>query len=130
MAMAGAELLIYPTAIGFDPHDSPAEQQRQRDAWTTIQRGHAIANATPLIAVNRVGFEADPSGATAGAQFWGSSFAVGCQGEFIARAGETDEQVLVIEIDPQRREQVRRVWPFLRDRRIDDYQDLLKRYRD
>ena len=130
MAMAGAELLIYPTAIGFDPHDSPAEQQRQRDAWVTVQRGHAIANATPLIAVNRVGFEADPSGATAGAQFWGSSFAVGCQGEFIARAGETDEQVLVIEIDPQRREQVRRIWPFLRDRRIDDYQELLKRYRD
>ncbi len=130
MAMAGAELLIYPTAIGFDPQDSAEEQQRQRDAWTTVQRGHAIANGTPLLAVNRVGFEADPSGATAGAQFWGSSFVVGCQGEFLAQASEVAEQVLVVEIDQQRREDVRRIWPFLRDRRIDSYQDLLKRYRD
>jgi len=130
MTMAGAELLIYPTAIGFDPLDTPAEQQRQRDAWITVQRGHAIANGTPLLAVNRVGYEADPSGATSGAQFWGGSFAVGCQGEFLAQASTTDEQVLVVEIDQQRSEEVRRIWPFLRDRRIDSYQDLLKRYRD
>ena len=130
MALAGAELLIYPTAIGYDPLDSPEEQHWQRDAWITVQRGHAIANGIPLIAVNRVGFEADPSNATAGARFWGSSFAVGAQGEFLVNAGEIEEQVLVVEIDQQRSEQVRRIWPFLRDRRIDSYQDLVKRYRD
>ncbi len=130
MALAGAELLIYPTAIGFDPLDSSEEQQRQRDAWVTVQRGHAIANGTPLLAVNRVGFEPDPSGAGNGIQFWGSSFAAGCQGELLAQACETEEQVLLVEIDRQRSEQVRRVWPFLRDRRIDSYQDLLRRYRD
>lgn len=130
MALAGAELLIYPTAIGYDPNDSAEEQQRQRDAWITVQRGHAIANGTPVIAVNRVGFEADPSGTTAGAQFWGTSFVAGCQGEFLARANNTEEEVLVVGIDRQRSEQVRRSWPFLRDRRIDAYQDLLKRFRD
>jgi N-carbamoylputrescine amidase len=130
MALAGAELLIYPTAIGFDPHDRSEEQLRQRDAWITVQRGHAIANGTPLLAVNRVGFEPDPSGVTAGIKFWGSSFAVGCQGEFLAQASETEEQVLLVEIDRQRSEQVRRIWPFLRDRRIDSYPDLLRRYRD
>ncbi|SHI77772.1 N-carbamoylputrescine amidase [Malonomonas rubra DSM 5091] len=130
MTLAGAELLIYPTAIGYDPNDDKAEQQRQRDAWMTVQRGHAIANATPLVAVNRVGFENDPSGATAGAQFWGSSFAAGCQGEILLQASETEEQVLLVEIDRGRTEQVRRIWPFLRDRRIDAYQDLQKRFRD
>jgi N-carbamoylputrescine amidase len=130
MAMAGAELLIYPTAIGFDPNDCQEEQHRQRDAWITVQRGHAIANGIPLVAVNRVGHEADPSGATSGAQFWGNSFVVGCQGEFLAQASETSEQVVVAEINLQRSDEVRRVWPFLRDRRIDEYQDLLKRYRD
>ena len=130
MTLAGAELLIYPTAIGYDPTDSAEEQQRQRDAWMTVQRGHAIANATPLLAVNRVGFEEDPSGTTAGAQFWGSSFAAGCQGEILVQGSDTEEQVLLVEIDYKRSEQVRRIWPFLRDRRIDAYQDLFKRYRD
>lgn len=130
MAMAGAELLIYPTAIGFDPNDTPEEQQRQREAWTTIQRAHAVANGLPVISVNRVGFEADPSEQTAGARFWGGSFVAGCQGEIIARLGESEEEVLVVQIDRQRGEAVRRIWPFLRDRRIDAYQDLLKRYRD
>ena len=130
MALAGAELLIYPTAIGYDPLDDRAEQQRQREAWMTVQRGHAIANSTPLIAVNRVGFEADPSRATAGAKFWGSSFVAGCQGEILALGSETEEEVLLVGIDQQRSEEVRRIWPFLRDRRIDAYQDLLKRYRD
>ncbi|HXV19996.1 MAG TPA: carbon-nitrogen hydrolase [Desulfuromonadales bacterium] len=130
MAMAGAELLIYPTAIGFDPNDIPEEQQRQREAWTTIQRAHAVANGLPVVSVNRVGFETDPSGKTAGALFWGGSFVAGCQGEMLARADAAKEEVLVVEIDRQRGEAVRRIWPFLRDRRIDAYQDLLKRYRD
>ncbi len=130
MALAGAELLIYPTAIGYDPEDSTEEQQRQRDAWITVQRGHAVANGTPLLAVNRVGFEADPTGHTAGAQFWGSSFAAGCQGEILAQADQDKEELLMVEIDRRRTEQVRRIWPFLRDRRIDDYQELLKRFRD
>jgi len=130
MAMAGAELLIYPTAIGWDPEDSPQEQQRQREAWTIIQRAHAVANGLPVVVANRVGFEGDPSGQTAGARFWGSSFVAGCQGEMLARAGEEAEEVLVVEIDRERSENVRRIWPFLRDRRIDAYQDLLKRYRD
>ena len=130
MAMAGAELLIYPTAIGFDPNDTPEEQQRQREAWTTIQRAHAVANGLPVVSVNRVGFETDPSGHTAGALFWGGSFVAGCQGEMLARADEAKEEVLVVEIDRQRGESVRRIWPFLRDRRIDAYHDLLKRYRD
>jgi N-carbamoylputrescine amidase len=130
MAMAGAELLLYPTAIGFDPNDTPEEQQRQREAWITIQRAHAVANGLPVVSVNRVGFEIDPSGQTDGARFWGGSFVAGCQGEMLARAGESEEEVLVVEIDRQRGETVRRIWPFLRDRRIDAYQDLLKRYRD
>jgi N-carbamoylputrescine amidase len=130
MAMAGAELLIYPTAIGFDPNDTPEEQQRQREAWTTVQRAHAVANGLPVVSVNRVGFENDPSGQTAGALFWGGSFVAGCQGEMLARADEAKEEVLVVEIDRQRGETVRRIWPYLRDRRIDAYQDLLKRYRD
>jgi N-carbamoylputrescine amidase len=122
MAMAGAELLIYPTAIGFDPNDTPEEQQRQREAWITIQRAHAVANGLPVVSVNRVGFEADPGGQTAGARFWGGSFVAGCQGEILARAGDSDEDVLIVEIDRQRGEAVRRIWPFLRDRRIDAYQ--------
>ncbi len=130
MALAGAELLIYPTAIGFDPHDAPQEQQRQRDAWITIQRSHAIANGLPVIAVNRTGFEPDPHGATAGAEFWGSSFVAGSQGEILAQAAADQEQVLCVTIDLDRTEQVRRIWPFLRDRRIDAYAVITSRYRD
>jgi N-carbamoylputrescine amidase len=129
MAMAGAEILIYPTAIGYDPRDPEDEQQRQRDAWITIQRSHAVANGIPVVSVNRVGFEADPGGGP-GALFWGSSFVAGCQGEFLARAGEGREEVLTVELDRQRSEDVRRIWPYLRDRRIDAYGDLVKRYRD
>ena len=129
MALAGAEMLIYPTAIGWDPQDSPEEQLRQRDAWITVQRGHAVANGLPLVAVNRVGDEAAPGGA--GAQrFWGSSFVAGPQGELLAQADTDREQTLVVTIDRDRSEQVRRIWPFLRDRRIDAYADLMKRYRD
>lgn len=129
MALAGAELLIYPTAIGWDPHDLPDEQQRQRDAWITVQRGHAVANGLPLIAVNRVGIETSPDGV--GKQlFWGSSFVVGPQGEMLAQAETDHAQTLVVTIDRARSERVRRIWPFLRDRRIDAYADLTKRYRD
>ena len=130
MALAGAELLIYPTAIGYDPNDPADERARQREAWITVQRGHAVANGVPVVSVNRVGYEPDPSGVGAGAEFWGSSFVAGCQGELLAMAGETDEEVLVVELDPDRSERVRRMWPFLRDRRIDHYQDLVLRYRD
>jgi N-carbamoylputrescine amidase len=130
MALAGAELLIYPTAIGWDPGDDDAERERQRDAWITIQRGHAVANGLPVLACNRVGFEADPDGVGRGAQFWGSSFVAGPQGEFIARAGTDDPEVLIATVDRARTDAVRRIWPFLRDRRIDAYGDLLKRYRD
>jgi len=130
MALAGADLLVYPTAIGWDPRDEADEQSRQLDAWLTIQRGHAVANGLPVISVNRVGSEADPSGQSPGALFWGNSFVVGPQGEWLARAGSTDEEVLVVPVDLARSEGVRRIWPFLRDRRIDAYQDLLKRYRD
>jgi N-carbamoylputrescine amidase len=129
MALAGAELLIYPTAIGWDPADTADEQQRQLDAWTTVQRGHAVANGLPVVAVNRVGYEADPSGATSGAHFWGHSFVAGPQGELLALGG-TEPELLTVSIDRQRSEQVRRIWPFLRDRRIDAYQDIVKRYRD
>ncbi|PLX98154.1 MAG: acyltransferase [Desulfuromonas sp.] len=129
MALDGADLLIYPTAIGFDPADTEAEQQRQREAWITVQRGHAVANGLPVIAVNRVGFEADPSGQTSGAQFWGSSFVTGSQGEFLLQASNDKEEVLCVEIDLERSENVRRIWPFLRDRRIDAYGDLTKRFR-
>ncbi len=130
MAMAGAEMLIYPTAIGYDPRDDHEEQTRQREAWVTIQRSHAVANGIPVISVNRVGFEADPSGVSAGAQFWGNSFVTGCQGELVAVAGNDQEQVIVVDIDRQRSEDVRRIWPYLRDRRIDAYEDLVRRYRD
>ncbi|MCL2459121.1 MAG: carbon-nitrogen hydrolase [Desulfobulbus sp.] len=130
MAMAGAEFLIYPTAIGHDPNDDAKEQARQREAWVTIQRGHAVANGVPVISVNRVGFEADPAGMSGGAHFWGASFAAGCQGEILAMAPADCEQVLVVELDRQRSEQVRRTWPYLRDRRIDAYGDLIRRYRD
>ena len=130
MALAGAELLIYPTAIGYDPNDPADERARQREAWITVQRGHAVANGVPVVSVNRVGFEPDPSGVGAGAEFWGSSFVAGCQGELLAMAGETDEEVLVVALDHDRSERVRRMWPFLRDRRIDHYRDLVLRYRD
>jgi N-carbamoylputrescine amidase len=130
MAMAGAEILIYPTAIGWDPNDTDEEKVRQKEAWITIQRAHAVANGIPVVSANRVGFEPDPSGAGSGITFWGSSFVAGCQGEFLAQAGNDLEELLVVEIDKGRSEQVRRIWPFLRDRRIDAYGDLLKRYRD
>ncbi|MDD2558949.1 MAG: carbon-nitrogen hydrolase [Desulfuromonadaceae bacterium] len=130
MALAGADILIYPTAIGWDSADTSAEQQRQLDAWITIQRSHAVANGTYVAAVNRIGFEADPSGITAGAQFWGNSFVAGPQGEIIAQAGAEKEEIVLTEIDLHRAEDVRRIWPFLRDRRVDAYADLTKRFRD
>ena len=130
MAMRGAELLIYPTAIGYESSDTLDEQERQREAWTTVQRGHAVANGLPVITVNRVGLESDPSGQTNGIQFWGSSFVAGPQGELIYRAPSDTEDCQVIDIDMERSEQVRRWWPFLRDRRIDYYSDLDKRYLD
>ncbi|MBK1690677.1 carbon-nitrogen hydrolase [Ectothiorhodospira mobilis] len=130
MALAGAEILIYPTAIGWNPQDEPDEQARQREAWITVQRGHAVANGLPLAACNRVGFEPDPSGVTAGSRFWGSSFVCGPQGEFLARAPEDEEAVLMVDVDLRHSEAVRRIWPFLRDRRIDAYGELLRRFRD
>jgi N-carbamoylputrescine amidase len=130
MALSGAQLLLYPTAIGWDPNDEQAEKDRQREAWVTVQRGHAIANGLPLLACNRTGYEADPSGVGAGIRFWGSSFVAGPQGEFLAKAGAEGRELLVVDIDLERSEHVRRIWPFLRDRRIDAYADLLKRYRD
>ena len=130
MAMAGAELLIYPTAIGWDPNDDKDEQTRQKDAWVISQRAHAVANGVPVISCNRVGHESDPSGHSSGIQFWGNSFIAGPQGEFLAQANNIDEQILVVEVDQKRSENVRRIWPFLRDRRIDHYSDLTKIYRD
>ena len=130
MALQGAEMLIYPTAIGYAEEDTPEEQQRQREAWTTVMRGHAVANGLPVIAVNRVGFEPDPSNQTPGIQFWGSSFIAGPQGELFYRASENEEESLVVEIDMERSENVRRWWPFLRDRRIDDYTEITKRFID
>jgi N-carbamoylputrescine amidase len=130
MALAGAELLLYPTAIGWNPEDNEPERQRQRDAWLTIQRAHAIANGIPVLVCNRVGFEPDPSAQTAGALFWGSSFIAGPQGEILASASTDQPVVLVAEVDLTRSEQVRRIWPYLRDRRIDAYAGLLKRYLD
>ena len=130
MALQGAELLIYPTAIGYESSDTADEQQRQREAWTTVQRGHAVANGLPVVAVNRVGHEPDPSGQTGGIQFWGSSFVAGPQGELLYRASDTDEESTVIEIDLTHSEQVRRWWPFLRDRRIEAYDPILKRFID
>lgn len=130
MALAGADLLIYPTAIGWDPADDDAEKERQREAWITVQRGHAIANGLPLIAVNRVGFEASPDPRAQGIQFWGSSFVAGPQGEFLAQGSCDREELLLAEIDRGRSENVRRIWPFLRDRRIDAYQGLTRRFLD
>ena len=128
MALAGAELLLYPTAIGWDPSDDAAEKTRQRDAWVLSHRGHAVANGLPVLSCNRVGHEASPLGAS-GIDFWGNSHVLGPQGEFIAEAG-LDPTLLLAEVDMQRSEHVRRIWPFLRDRRIDAYGDLTKRYRD
>ena len=130
MALHGAEILVYPTAIGYADSDTPDEQERQREAWTTVQRGHAVANGLPVVTANRVGFEPDPSGQTKGISFWGSSMAVGPQGEMLWRAGRDEEESAVIDIDMSRCEQVRRWWPFLRDRRIEEYGDILKRFAD
>lgn len=129
MALAGAELLLYPTAIGWEPADDEAEKQRQLDAWLTIQRAHAVANGIPVLVANRTGFEPSPGG-DGGIQFWGNSFVAGPQGEILVRAESERPRVLVAEIDRRRAEQVRRIWPFLRDRRIDSYQDLIRRFRD
>ena len=128
MALAGAEVLIYPTAIGFESSDEPSEQQRQSDAWQLVQRGHAVANGLPVVTVNRVGYEEDPSGQTNGIRFWGRSFVAGPQGELLTEFGQ-EEEVRVIEVNLTRSESVRRWWPFLRDRRIDFFGDLTKRYR-
>lgn len=130
MALQGAELLIYPTAIGYESSDPVEEQERQREAWTTVQRGHAVANGLPVIAVNRVGWEPDPSGQTNGITFWGSSFIAGPQGEFLYRASKDQEEYVVVEVDLERSENVRRWWPFLRDRRIDEFGDLTRRFID
>jgi N-carbamoylputrescine amidase len=130
MALNGAELLIFPTAIGWESTDAPDEKQRQLDAWQVIMRGHAVANGIPVIAVNRVGHEPDPSGQTNGILFWGSSFVAGPQGEFLAIATTDKDENLVVNVDVERSEQVRRWWPFLRDRRIDAYEGILKRFCD
>ena len=129
MALAGAEILIYPTAIGWESSDADDEKARQHEAWVTVQRGHAIANGLPVVAVNRVGFEDDPTGLTKGIQFWGTSFVVGPQGEFLYQAGD-EETTAIVDVDLTRSEHVRRWWPFLRDRRIDAYGELTQRYRD
>ena len=129
MALAGADLLLYPTAIGWDPDDDQDEKNRQRDAWILSHRGHAVANGLPVLSCNRVGHEPSPLGAS-GIRFWGNSHVLGPQGEFLAEAGADNPEILLAEVDLQRSEHVRRIWPFLRDRRIDAYGDLLKRYRD
>jgi len=130
MAMAGAELLIYPTAIGWESTDSNEEKQRQKNAWVTVQRGHAVANGLHVLSCNRTGYEPDPSGATNGIQFWGNSFVAGPQGEIIVEASNSDEMNIIIELDMARSESVRRMWPFFRDRRIDAFDDLTKRWRE
>ena len=130
MALQGAEILIYPTAIGYADNDTPEEQQRQRRAWQTVMRGHAVANGLPVIAVNRVGHEIDPSGQTEGIQFWGTSFVAGPQGEIVYEACDDDEESIIVEMDMDHSEQVRRWWPFLRDRRIDSYTEIVKRFVD
>jgi N-carbamoylputrescine amidase len=130
MALAGAELLLYPTAIGWNPADEADEQSRQREAWITIQRAHAVANGLPVLVANRIGYEADPCGQTRGSQFWGGSFVAGPQGELLAQASPDQAETLVVDVDLARSENVRRWWPFLRDRRIDAYGDLSKRFRD
>ena len=129
MALAGADLLLYPTAIGWDRTDEPEEQNRQLDAWITVQRAHAVANGLPVMVANRTGFEPGPDG-NGGIDFWGNSFVCGPQGEYLARADRDQEQTLVVDLDMARSEEVRRIWPYLRDRRVDAYQDLTKRYRD
>ena len=129
MALAGAEMLLYPTAIGWDPRDDQTEQQRQQQAWIISQRGHAVANGLPVLSCNRTGFEADPTGLGAGIQFWGHSFVAGPQGEFLATASNDQDEVLLADVDLKRSEDVRRIWPFLRDRRIDAYGDLTRRFR-
>ncbi|MDH4573010.1 carbon-nitrogen hydrolase [Salinicola acroporae] len=129
MALAGADLLLYPTAIGWTPSDDAAEKQRQKEAWTLIQRSHGVANGLPVLVANRVGHEADLSQVGEGIDFWGGSFVCGPQGEFLARAGEASENLLV-DVDLSRSEDVRRIWPYLRDRRVDAYADLTRRYRD
>ena len=130
MALRGAQLLIYPTAIGYESSDTPEEQERQRTAWQTVQRGHAVANGLPVIAVNRCGHEPDPSGQTRGIRFWGSSFVAGPQGEMLYEAPKDEEAAAVVEVDMERSEQVRRWWPFLRDRRIDAFDGLTSRFLD
>ena len=130
MALKGAEILIYPTAIGWESTDTPEEKERQREAWITVQRGHAVANGIPVVTVNRVGLELDPSGATGGILFWGTSFVAGPQGEFLYKAPENEEAVEIVNIDMKRSENVRRWWPFLRDRRIDAYSEITKRFID
>ena len=129
MALQGAELLIYPTAIGWESTDTDDEKQRQLDAWQTVQRGHAVANGIPVVAVNRCGHEDDPSGQTNGIDFWGHSFVAGPQGEILAEAG-TNPTMLLVDVDMKRSENVRRWWPFLRDRRIDEFADLTRRFID
>lgn len=128
MALQGAEILIYPTAIGYESSDTPEEQQRQRGAWQTVQRGHAVANGLPVVAVNRVGHEEDPSGQTGGITFWGTSFVAGPQGEIFYQASENEEESVIVAVDMRHSEQVRRWWPFLRDRRIEEYGGITKRY--
>ena len=130
MALQGAELLVYPTAIGYESSDTPQEQERQREAWTTVQRGHAVANGLPVVTVNRTGHEPDPSCQTNGIQFWGSSFVAGPQGELLYRAPQNEEVCTVVEVDIAHCERVRRWWPFLRDRRIDKYSDITRRFID
>lgn len=130
MALQGADLLIYPTAIGYESSDTPAEQERQREAWITVQRGHAVANGLPVVSVNRVGHEPDPSGQTRGIQFWGSSFVAGPQGELLHLASQTEEEIAVVDIDLKRSENVRQWWPFLRDRRIEEFHPLTRRFID
>ena len=130
MALQGAELLIYPTAIGYECSDTTDEQQRQRNAWQTVMRGHAVANGLPVVAVNRVGHEPDPSGQTNGIQFWGTSFVCGPQGELYYEASTEEEESVIVAVDMHHSEQVRRWWPFLRDRRIDSYAEIVKRYID
>ena len=130
MALQGADMLIFPTAIGFESTDTPDEQARQREAWITVQRGHAVANGLPVVSVNRVGYEPDPSQQTNGIQFWGSSFVAGPQGEILHQASQTEEEVTVVDIDMKRSENVRRWWPFLRDRRIEEFAPLTRRFID
>ena len=128
MALKGAEILIYPTAIGWESSDTEDEKSRQKNAWTTVQRGHAVANGLPVVTVNRVGYETDPSGQTNGIRFWGNSFVAGPQGELLYEAGNHAEELKIIDVDIQRSENVRRWWPFLRDRRIENYSSILKRF--